>query len=62
MAEEAVPDRDEWADISFLRLPLPQRSQQTVIFSEKTSISATWPQSAHKKSKSGMPPPFPINR
>jgi hypothetical protein len=27
MAEEAVPDRDEWADISFLRLPLPHRSQ-----------------------------------
>jgi hypothetical protein len=56
MDEEAVPDRDEWADMSFLRLALPQRSQQTVIFSAETRISATWPQSAHKKSKSGMSP------
>ena len=58
MAAEAVPDRDEWADMSFLRLPLPQRSQQTVVFSVKTRISATCPQSAHKKSKSGMRPSF----
>jgi hypothetical protein len=27
IAEEDVPDRDEWADMSFLRLPLPQRWQ-----------------------------------
>ena len=27
MEEEAVPDRDEWADMSFLRLPLPHRLQ-----------------------------------
>jgi len=24
---EAVPEREEWADMSFLRLPLPQRLQ-----------------------------------
>jgi hypothetical protein len=27
MEEEVVPDRDEWADMSFLRLPLPHRLQ-----------------------------------
>jgi hypothetical protein len=56
MAPEGVPDREEWAAISFLRLRLPHRSQRTVVFSEKTSTSATWPQSVHTKSKSGMSP------
>jgi hypothetical protein len=60
MAPDGAPDRDECADMSFLRLPLPQRSQYTVIFSEKTSTSATWPQSAHKKSKSGMSPSYAL--
>ena len=27
MPAEDAPDRDEWADMSFLRLPLPQRAQ-----------------------------------
>jgi hypothetical protein len=41
MAPEGVPDREEWAAISFFRLLLPHRSQRTVVFSEKTSTSAT---------------------
>jgi hypothetical protein len=41
MAVEAVPESEEWADISFLRLPLPHFSQKTVVFSENTNVSAT---------------------
>jgi hypothetical protein len=58
MEPDIGPDRVEWADMSFLRLALPQRSQKMVVFSVKTRTSATWPQSAHKKSKSGMYPSF----
>jgi hypothetical protein len=58
MAVEVLPDRDEWADMSFLILPLPQRWQNTVVFSVDIRISATWPQSVHKKSKIGMRPSF----
>jgi hypothetical protein len=61
MAPEAAPDRDEWADMSFLRLALPQRWQGSDSVSEKTRTSATWPQSAHKTSKSGMRPSLALS-
>jgi hypothetical protein len=54
MAWAAEPDNDEWADISFFMFPLPHFSQCTDTFSEKTSTSAAWPQSVHKKSNSGI--------
>lgn len=55
MAVDGGPESEECADISFFRLEPPHCEQWTVIVSLKTRISATWPQSAHKKSNSGMP-------
>ncbi|VTR66478.1 hypothetical protein DESC_480188 [Desulfosarcina cetonica] len=47
-AFEDVPDKEEWADIIFFRLLPPHCGQTTLLFSENTKISDTWPQSAHK--------------
>lgn len=50
----AEPDNDEWAESSFLRLKPPQAEHSGLSEDAATRISVVFPQSKHKKSKSGI--------